>query len=57
MQTIEEQILALESKKSGDFFEDILIDEKIHYLKKSLKGEERIVACTIGDEGCISCGS
>lgn len=57
MQTIEEQILSLESRKSGDFFEDILIDEKIHYLKKSLKGEERIVACTIGDEGCISCGS
>lgn len=56
MQTVEEQILVLQSQKTGDFFEDILIDEKIHYLKKSLKGEERVVACSM-EEGCISCGS
>ncbi len=57
MQTIEQEILQLESQLTGALLFDLDIREQIYYLKKkqSPVGLEPII-CTLGEE-CVGCGS
>lgn len=57
MQTIEQQILDLESQLTGDLIGDILIRERIYHLKRSNTPKDIEGSACSMDEGCISCGS
>ena len=53
-----EQIENLEKQLTGVFFDDLYINERIHYLERNIKNKDEYTpsVCSM-EEGCDSCGS